>query len=77
MPCCKTIDATGTAELLIQNIFQRFGLLDKGIFDKGPQFALKVFKEMECLLGIELAMSTAYHPQTDGATKQLNQEIEA
>ena len=32
---------------------------------------------MGCLLGIELAMSTAYHPQTDGATEQSNQEIEA
>ena len=29
------------------------------------------------LLGIELAMSTAYYPQTDGTTKQSNQEIEA
>ena len=76
-PCHKTIDATGTAELLIQNVYRRFGLLDKGISDKGPQFASKVFKEMGCLLGIELAMSTAYHPQTDGATKRSDQEIEA
>lgn len=29
------------------------------------------------LLGIQSAMSTAYHPQTDGATEQVNQEIEA
>ena len=76
-PCHKTIDATGTAELLIQNIYWRFGLPDKGISDKGSQFASKVFREMGCLLGIELTMSTAYHPQTDGATKQSNQEIEA
>ena len=76
-PCHKTIDATGTAELLIQNIYQRFGLPDKGISNKGPQFASKFFKEMGHLLGIKLAMSTAYHPQTDGATKQSNQEIEA
>ena len=32
---------------------------------------------MGCLLGIKLAMSTAYHSQTDGATEQSNQEIEA
>ena len=64
-PCHKTIDATGTAELLIQNVYRKFGLPDKGISDKGPQFASKVFKEM----GRKLAMSTAYHPQTDGATE--------
>ena len=76
-PCHKTIDATRTVELLIQNIHRRFGLLDRGISDKGPQFASKVFKEMGHLLGIELAMSTTYHPQTDGATKRSNCEIEA
>ena len=76
-PCHKTINATGTAELLVQNVYWRFGLPDKGISNKGPQFASKVFKEMGCFLGIELAMSTAYHPQTDGATEWSNQEIEA
>ena len=29
------------------------------------------------LLRIKSALSTAYHPQTDGATEQVNQEIEA
>jgi hypothetical protein len=33
-------------------------------------------QELYCLLGIELAPSTAYHPQTDGQTKRVNQEME-
>ena len=33
-------------------------------------------KELYWLLGIELASSTAYHPQTDGQTEQVNQELE-
>ena len=33
-------------------------------------------KELYRLLGIEAAMSTTYHPQTDGQTEQVNQELE-
>jgi hypothetical protein len=33
-------------------------------------------REVSRLLGIELAHSTAYHPQTDGQTERVNQEIE-
>ena len=29
------------------------------------------------LLGIKSVLSTVYHPQTDGTTEQVNQEIEA
>jgi hypothetical protein len=35
-------------------------------------FTHKLYK----LLGIKLAMSTAYHPQTDGQTERINQELE-
>ena len=28
------------------------------------------------ILGIKVAASTAYHPQTDGQTKHVNQEVE-
>ena len=33
-------------------------------------------KELFRLLGIEATSSTAYHPQTDGQTKRVNQELE-
>ena len=45
--------------------------------DRGPQFAAIAFRELLKLLGIKLNLTTAYHPQTDGATKRVNQEIEA
>jgi hypothetical protein len=32
--------------------------------------------ELYKLLGIKLATSTAYHPQTDGQTERVNQELE-
>ena len=33
-------------------------------------------KELNNLLGIQIKLSTAYHPQTDGQTERINQELE-
>ena len=33
-------------------------------------------QELNKLLGIKVAASTAYHPQIDGQTERVNQEIE-
>jgi transposase InsO family protein len=76
-PCNKTIDSVGTGNLLLRDLYRRFGLPDQMISDRGPQFASKAFQELGKLLGIKLTMSTAHHPQTDGATERVNQEIEA
>ena len=51
--------------------------MDKIISDCGPQFAAKSFLELLKLLKIKSSLTTAYHPQSDGATEQINQEIEA
>ena len=61
----------------MENLYKQFGLPDKIISDRGPQFASKSFIELLKLLGITSALSTAYHPQTDGTTERVNQEIEA
>jgi len=46
------------------------------VSDKGPQFAAELTKELNRMLGIETRLSTAFHPQTDGQTEQINQELE-
>ena len=77
IPCDKTITAEGTAKLLLENLYKRFGLPDKIISDQGPQFASKAFVELLKLLGVKSALSMAYHPQTDSTTERVNQEIKA
>ena len=74
IPCSKTLTSEETAWLLLENLYKWFGLPDKIILDRGPQFASKAFIEFLKLLGIK---SMAYHPQTDGTTERVNQEIEA
>jgi len=36
------------------------------------QFAAGMMKELNNLLGIQIKLSTAYHPQTDGQTERIN-----
>jgi transposase InsO family protein len=43
---------------------------------QGPQFVAAFTRELYKLLGIKLATSMAYHPQTDGQTERVNQELE-
>ena len=47
------------------------------ISDKGPQSTAMAFRELLKLLGIKPNLMMAYHLQTDGATEQVNQKIEA
>ena len=77
IPCSKMITAEETAQLLLENLYKCFGLPDKIISDWGPQFASKAFIELLKLLGVKSSLSTAYHPQTDGTTEWVNQEIKA
>ena len=46
------------------------------ISDRGVQFAAGMIRELNNLLGIQTELSTAYHPQTDGQTERINQELE-
>ena len=75
-PMKKTVTADGIAAIIFRKLYARFGLFDKVISDRGPQFATNFAKELGCILGYEISLSTAYHPQTDGETERLNQEVE-
>jgi len=46
------------------------------ISDGGVQFVAGMMKELNNLLGIQMKLSTAYHPQTDGQMERINQELE-
>jgi transposase InsO family protein len=72
----KTVTMDRIGNLLHENLYKQFGLPDKMLSDRGPQFAAKVFQAMLSRLGVNLVLSTAYHPQMDGTTEHINQEIE-
>ena len=66
----------GLARLFRDNVWKLHRLPESIISDRGPQFAAELIKELNRMLGIETRLSTAFHPQTDRQTEQMNQELE-
>lgn len=79
MHCVPTTTETSTlglARLYRDHVWKLHGLLNSIISDQGPQFAAELMKELNKILGIQTKLSTVFHPQTDGQTEQVNQELE-
>ena len=66
----------GLARLLQDNVWKLHGLPESVVLDRGPQFAAELTKELNRMLGIKTKLSIAFHPQTDGQTERMNQELE-
>jgi transposase InsO family protein len=75
-PCNKTITAEIVSNILFDKLFTKYGRPNKMISDWGPQFVAEPFQDCLRRMGIEPAPSTTFHPQTDGATERVNQEIQ-
>jgi len=76
IPTHMMVTAEGAARLFLHQVWKLHGLLKCVISDRGPQFVARFTRELYCLLGIKLASSTAWHPQTDGQTEHINQELD-
>jgi transposase InsO family protein len=76
IPTHTTINAEGTALLFLKEVWKHHGTPRVVVSDRGPQFIAAFTRELYKLLGIKLAMLTAYHPQTDGQTERVNQVLE-
>ncbi len=58
------------------NVWKLHRLPESVVLNREPQFAAELIKELNKILGIETRLSTVFHPQTDGQTEQINQELE-
>jgi transposase InsO family protein len=71
-----TINAEDATHLSLREVWKHHGTPQVVLSDRGPQFIARFTHELYKLLGIKLATSMAYHPQTDGQTEHVNQELE-
>jgi len=76
LPVNTTITAVGSARQFRDNVWKLHGLPTRIVSDRGPQFTAEFTTELYRLLGIKAARTTAYHPQADGQTERVNQELE-
>ncbi len=75
-PCSKLITTEETVQLILDGIVRLHGLPEEIIFDRGPQFASKFWRRLFELLGVDIWLSSAFHPETDGQTERTNQTLE-
>ena len=73
---CDSMDAEAVSEIFIRKFYRQHGLPAIIASDRGRQFVNILWKRICKILGIERRLSTAYHPQTDGATERMNQTAE-
>jgi len=76
MATTEGTSAEGLARLFRNNAWKLHGLSESVVSDRGPQFAAKLTKELNQMLGIETRLLTAFHLQTDRQTERMNQELE-
>jgi len=76
VPCKETIDSVGVAALYATHVFPHYGIPLKVISDRDPCLDSTFTMHLCHLLGIKQNISTAYHPQTDGQSKRMNQSLD-
>jgi len=76
IPTTEKTSAEGLARLFRDNVWKLHGLPESIISDREPQFVAELIRELNGILGIVSKLSTVFHPQTDGQTEGVNQELE-
>jgi hypothetical protein len=75
VPTCQTYKATDMAEVIFDIVYKLHGLPERIISDRDSLFTSHFWRKLHKLLNVELRMSSAFHPHTDGATKHTNRTM--
>jgi transposase InsO family protein len=75
-PLKHPFTATTIAHTFLNNVVKLHGLPNSVVLDRDKVFTSTFWKTLFSALNIDLKMSSAYHPQTNGKTERVNQCLE-
>ena len=77
VPCkMGATSAIHMAQLFFDNIVRLHGVPRRLISDRDPRFTSDFWRQLLHLVGTTVALSSAFHPQTDGQTERTNRTLE-
>lgn len=76
IPCTTSITEVETVRLFSKHVIANFGIPKQIISHRDPRWRNDFWGEVCRLMGMKRALTTAYHPQADGQTEVLNQNLE-
>ena len=76
IPCRKSIDSAGLADLFIDKVIAKHGVPLSIVSNRGTVFTAQFWTNVCYHAKIKRRLSTAFHPQTDGQTERQNQTLE-
>ena len=68
--------APDIARIFFDTVFRLHGIPSVIVSDRDTKFTSLFWKALFKCMGTKLAMSTAFHPETDGQTERNNQTLE-
>ena len=75
LPCRTSLTADELAVIFFNQWYCENGLPLEIISDRDKLFVSRFWKSLHKLTGTKIKMSTAYHPQTDGASERTNKTV--
>ena len=75
-PTFTSATAVDTARIFVDSVVRMHGLPRAIVSDRDTKFTSTFWREVSKTMGTTLAMSSGFHPQTDGQTERANRSIE-
>ncbi|KAL7888862.1 hypothetical protein AOLI_G00038360 [Acnodon oligacanthus] len=63
------------APLVLQHVVRVHGSPSDLVSDRGPQFASRFWKAFCQLMGASVSLSSGFHPESNGQTERVNQDL--